>query len=362
MSRPISTSRNEQLDGLRGYAAIAVAVFHSILGMDPTLVPRVVRANLAALSGWDDFFAQVILDATSGETAVCIFFTLSGVVLFDSLKRDGKPLPRLIFEFVVRRIFRIYPALIVCLIISGGVLIALGVPITFEDFSKNIALYKFALNGVTWTLNVEMVAIPFLLASFQCYRLGGERALVAAALIFYVLLRAPWPHAITLTFKFYWIYFALGMLITTSYGRWLAERLPAWTWIPALLVVVFSSSVPQQFAIALLVLELYCGRAGSLETFLRLPASLFLGRVSYSFYLFNVIFLSIVGHFLAPMSLAKDNPIGVGLLASVVVILFTLPIAHLSVRYIEMPGIRLGGYILGRCRATGAQERMAAPT
>ena len=353
MASPLPTSRNDQLDGLRGYAAIAVAIFHAILGLDPTLVPRVVRANYGALSGWYEFFAKAILDAISGETAVCIFFTLSGAVLFDSLKRDTKPLPRLMIEFVVRRILRIYPVLIVCLIISACVLIALGAPITLDDFFKNVALYEFALNGVTWTLNVELVAIPFLLASFLAYRLGGERAFLVSALVFYIALRAPWPHPITLTFKFYWIYFALGMLITTSYGGWLAERLPTWTWIPALLIGIISKSIPQQFAIALLVLTLYYGRGGSLECALRHPVSLFLGRISYSFYLFNVAFLSIAGHFLSHMPFAKSHPVEVGLLASLVVILFTLPIAYISMRLIEIPGIRLGRYLLGKRRISG---------
>jgi peptidoglycan/LPS O-acetylase OafA/YrhL len=353
MPNAVPIQRNDQLDGLRGYAAMAVVIFHAVLGLDPTLVPRVLRANFAELSSWYDLFAKIVLEASSGETAVCIFFVLSGAVLFDSLKRTkGAPL-RLVIDFIVRRLFRIYPALIVCLIFSAAALAAIGTTVTPDALLKNAALYEFGVNGVTWTLNVEMVAVPFLLASFFAYRFGGERALLCIALIFYAALRAPWPHPPTLTFKFYWIYFALGMLITTPYGRWLAERLPSAAWIPALLIGIIAKGVPQQFAIALLVLVLYYGRGGSLERVLRRPFSQFLGRISYSFYLFNVVLLSIVEHLLSSVPLAKAHPVEVGLLASFVVIPLTFPIAHLSVKLIEGPGIRLGQYLLGGAALRG---------
>jgi peptidoglycan/LPS O-acetylase OafA/YrhL len=351
MRNAVPIQRNDQLDGLRGYAAVAVVIFHAVLGLDPTLVPRVLRANFTELSGWYEFFAKFILEASSGETAVCIFFVLSGAVLFDSLKRTkGAPL-RLVIDFVVRRLFRIYPALIVCLIFSAAALAAIGTTVTPDGFLKNAALYEFGVNGVTWTLNIEMVAMPFLLASFFAYRLGGERALLCIAAIFYVALRAPWPHPPTLMFKFYWIYFALGMLITTSYGRRLAERLPNAGWIPALLIGIIAKGVPQQLAIALLVLILYYGRGGSLERVLRRPFSLFLGRISYSFYLFNVVLLSIVEHFLSPLPLANSHPVEIGLFAAIVVTLLTFPIAFLSVRLIEVPGIRLARYLLVACHS-----------
>jgi len=364
MPNTVPIQRNDQIDGLRGYAAIAVVIFHAVLGLDPALVPRVLRANFTELSGWYEFLAKIVLEASSGETAVCIFFVLSGAVLFDSLKRTKKPPHRLVVDFVVRRFFRIYPGLIVCLIFSAAALAAVGTSVTPDAFLKNALLYEFGVNGVTWTLNIEMVAIPFLLTSFFAYRLGGERSLLAVAVIIYAALRAPWPHPPTLMFKFYWIYFALGMLITTSYGRRLAERLPNAAWVPALLIGVIAKSVPQQLAIALLVLVLYYGRGGSLERVLRRPFSRFLGRISYSFYLFNVVLLSIAGHFLAPIPLASSHPVEIGLLAAFVVIPLTFPIAFLSVKLIEVPGTRLAQYLLGSeaPRGSSPAPSASAPT
>jgi peptidoglycan/LPS O-acetylase OafA/YrhL len=119
------------------------------------LVPRVLRANFTELSSWYELFAKIVLKTSSGETAVCIFFVLSGAVLFDSLKRANKSPRRAVVGFIVRRIFRIYPALIVCLIFSAAALASIGTTVTSEMFLKNAALYEFGVNGVTWTLNVD---------------------------------------------------------------------------------------------------------------------------------------------------------------------------------------------------------------
>ena len=87
----IDSTRNHQLDGLRGYAAVAVAVFHTILGMDETLILRIVYGELSKLPDAYSWFAKIILKLFSGETAVFIFFVLSGTVLFQSLMHARRP-------------------------------------------------------------------------------------------------------------------------------------------------------------------------------------------------------------------------------------------------------------------------------
>src|SRR5690349_7696347 len=110
--------RNDQLDGLRGYAAIAVVFFHSILGPDPTMVGRVLYQNYSKISSWSDAWAKLALTVTNGQTAVVIFFILSGAVLFDSLQKDSENnLVPLAANFFVRRFLRIFPAMVVCLFV-----------------------------------------------------------------------------------------------------------------------------------------------------------------------------------------------------------------------------------------------------
>ena len=126
---PSIEARNDQLDGLRGYAAIAVVFFHSILGPDPAMVGRVLYQNYSKIGSGYDAWAKLALTVLNGQTAVVIFFILSGAVLFDSLQRDrDSGLVPLAVKFFVRRFLRIYPAMAVCLFAclpscasSGGV-------------------------------------------------------------------------------------------------------------------------------------------------------------------------------------------------------------------------------------------------
>src|ERR1017187_6019167 len=80
-------TRNTQMDGLRGYAAIAVVVFHSILDRDPTQNQRIVRPTIQEAHGLYDVVTKLVFMVVSGETAVLLFFVLSGAVLFESLKK-----------------------------------------------------------------------------------------------------------------------------------------------------------------------------------------------------------------------------------------------------------------------------------
>ena len=84
--------RNTQMDGLRGCAAIAVIVFHSILDRDPTQNVRIVRSTIQEAKGAYDVISKLVFMVVSGETAVVIFFALSGSVLFESLRqRHARP-------------------------------------------------------------------------------------------------------------------------------------------------------------------------------------------------------------------------------------------------------------------------------
>jgi peptidoglycan/LPS O-acetylase OafA/YrhL len=58
------------MDGLRGYAAIAVILFHSILDRDPTQNVRIVRPTIQEVRGAYDVISKLVFMVISGETAV----------------------------------------------------------------------------------------------------------------------------------------------------------------------------------------------------------------------------------------------------------------------------------------------------
>lgn len=344
----IDGGRNHQLDGLRGYAAVAVSVFHTILGMDETLIPRIVYGEVSRLPDAYSLFAKVILKLFSGETAVFIFFVLSGTVLFQSLTQVRRAFPSTAVIFSIRRLFRIYPALIISLAVMALCLFAMGHPLSFYDFAVNCTLYAFPINGVTWTLNVEVVAIGFILTAYLGWRVGSEWGLITVAIVIGIALRSPLFQSIGTTFKDNWVFFALGMLIPTRIGSWIARMMPVVVWPVILLVVIIFKGTLRPAAIALLVTMLYYNKAGLLGRGLEKPASQFLGRISYSFYLYNALVLLIVCSYLKQWPIVVSHPVEYGLLVSPPVIAITILIAHFSTRFVEVPGIALGRAILSK--------------
>ena len=338
----IDGARNHQLDGLRGYAAVMVSVFHTILCMDETLIPRIVYGEVSKLPDAYSWFAKVVLKIFSGETAVFIFFVLSGTVLFQSLMRARRPFLSEALVFTVRRLVRIYPALIICLAIMTLYSVAIGSSVSLYDLAVNSALYAFPINGVTWTLNVEVVAIVFILAAYFGWRIASEWGLIAAAIAIGIALRFPWLQSVAVTFKGFWAFFVLGMLIPTRIGSWIAGMVPMIAWPVVLLTVVIFKSTLQQGAIALLVAMLYYNKTGALGHVLGKPVAQFLGRISYSFYLYNFLVFNVICNSLKQWPLLASHPVEAGLLASIPVIAITILFAYFSTRFVEIPGIAFG--------------------
>lgn len=242
--------RNTQLDGLRGYAAVNVAIFHTILAVDPSLVQRVVYGNFSDLRDNSDWCAKIILRLFSGETAVFVFFVLSGAVLFQSLMRHQLPVGPMAVRFAVRRAFRIYPALIGCLVFTAVAYAAAGQPLSWQAFWTNLSLYDFPINGATWTLNVEMVAVAFVFAVYLGWRSLGLAGMVAAMLLVWAFFDYAAPP-FGITFRGFWIYFVLGMLIPTRVGKLAVAHFPSWSIWPVLFLAIFFKGAVQQLARAL---------------------------------------------------------------------------------------------------------------
>lgn len=349
---PRGDRRNTQLDGLRGIAAVNVAVFHTILEMDRSLVPHIVYGKLSGLNGPYDWFAKAVLKIFSGETAVFIFFVLSGTVLFQSLMRSDAPFLIIATKFSIRRAFRIYPALIGCLLVHAFISMYTGWPVSVEALLINASLFDFPVNGVTWTLNVEMVGVAFVLLAYLGWRLARLPGLLIGTLAIWLLFKIPNFPVATL-FKGFWIYFVIGMLIPTNAGAAVAKHLPPLAIWPILLIAIVFKSTLQQVAIGLLVTMIFYDRAGRFGRFLDTSVSQFFGHISYSFYLYNFMVFVLIADLVRTKGLVGEHPIEVGLLTSVATVAATIPLAYFSTRFIESPGIVAGRML--------TNSRLAAP-
>lgn len=356
--------RNLALDGLRGYAAFAVVIYHSILYFDPTLINRILYKPFHQITGAYDIVTKICFAIFNGETAVILFFILSGAVLFESLntQREQKLLPTLI-NFSIRRVIRIYPALIFCLILFFATFKTLNFfwPDTYHPFSnkqfiENALLYNTTMHGASWTLKIEILAIPFILIGFYAYRLLGIAGL--GLFLLYSFFAIKHHEFIFNLFTLYkcLFYFAFGLIIPTPAARRVFSIFRKNDWIPLLLMLLFVRHVfPHKSALGtllqggfafLLVGIVYHRRSISFNAFLETKFSTYLGKISYSFYLLNVIFLDMVCQLLLRQPLASTHYLESGILAGLFIAALTIPFAHFSEKYIERPSVKLGRTIV----------------
>jgi peptidoglycan/LPS O-acetylase OafA/YrhL len=350
--------RNPQLDGLRAFAALAVATFHSILELDSSQIQRILPGDLWSIPGLYGKIDKVVLAIVNGQTAVVLFFVLSGAVLFGTLGRLSEGPLAGSADFTIRRLFRIYPTLFVCLVLFALVVIAMGGSPSAGQFWRNALLIDNPIQGESWTLQAEILAIPFILVSFYLGRIAGPAGIIAAYLATWLLFRTPWLEPYLGHQRTYALCFALGFLIPSPAGAGVAARFPSRAWPLVLFTLIAARHlIPGRigpvgtdpltmgllFASAgLLVTLLYYRRAGGLGAFLQHPLATGLGRMSYSFYLYNVIFIRILSSILLRHTPARDHPLEYGLLLSAAVVALTIPVAWFSERYVERPSVSLG--------------------
>jgi acetyltransferase len=239
------------LEGLRGYAAILIAVYHAWV-----------------LSGQGRLGSPVVRDAISaGLLAVDLFFVLSAFVLFLPVVRTGVFPP--LGEYALRRAARILPAYWLSLVLAVILAAALGVGarvdatgilahLTFTEVEwRLLPSYRgtlgFTVNPVVWSLAVEAafyVVLPFVAVAYSRRPVVWLLVSLAASAVLRATLHGEWLSLPPL----FAADFAAGMT-----AAWLAVRRPA----PAL-------AVPVTVLIAALVLIKAGGPdAGDVRVFTR---------------------------------------------------------------------------------------------
>lgn len=348
-----TTPRRQALDGLRGWAVLTVVFYHSVLYADPGLVARVLHRPVQDLTAPRDVATKLTLAVLNGEVAVQAFFVMSGLVLFRSLHDLAAAGPAgAAWRFTLRRVLRLYPALIVCLLFTAALqpaLATLGWPAAPVDpvaLVRNILLLDWAVNGATWTLHAEVAAIPLLLGCFFAAQRYGLPALAVAlaAAVSAIPLRSALglSDAVVAAFPF----LVLGAALSRG-GAWMRASITLPAALVALLAVnsLLPHGTPLRLALQIGAVSVLVGwvyvagenRAGML----RHPLSQWLGRVSFGVYLWNVpIFEAMLRA--ADPSLRSERPLELGLLVGMTAAALALPLASMSERWVERPFIHLG--------------------
>ncbi|KTC69315.1 acyltransferase [Legionella birminghamensis] len=132
-----------------------------------------------------------------------LFFILSGYVIPLSLKKTN---PR---SYLIRRLFRIYPTVIVCIILASLVMILTGYYLgatpphflRFKVIISNLLLFRDLMNVPfieysTWTLEIEMhfYLIFFLLFYYQIEKKPASFLILASILVIAYQISYGLPH------------------------------------------------------------------------------------------------------------------------------------------------------------------------
>ena len=318
--RRSTQSRLPSLTGLRFFAALAVFFFHASLPF-PNL--RLIRDDgLAA--------AMARASAQAGGLGVTFFFVLSGFVLTWSARDTDTAR-----AFLRRRYVKICPnyvvAWVLAMVLFAGtstpawraIVNLLMVQSWVPDFNTN-----FSVDPPSWSLGAEAVfyalfpVLFFLIRRIQRHHLkfwiwGVVAGIVATPLIAYLAIPggAPFmPNAPSTSSVQYWfgyvlplprvLDFALGILVARAVaaGRW---RNIGMVWSGVLLVVsyVIASVVPEiygQRAICIIPIALLIAAAAIADsdgrfTLFRNRVTIWLGNISFAFYLLHYIVLAYYG-------------------------------------------------------------------
>jgi len=137
----------------------------------------------------------------NGHGAVILFFVLSGFVLRLSLanKRET-PLPTVSIDFVLARLFRLFPVIVATVLVIAAVNWVYAKPVSFLELLLNATLLETTINGPFWTLQVEVFGSILILLAFLLERNIGLWSVVVMAGI--LLPISFWGHSWLFIIKF----------------------------------------------------------------------------------------------------------------------------------------------------------------
>lgn len=368
--------RIDELDGLRGVAALSVVFAHIFFAFPEAFASR----PLLAPETWQDPLVLLKLPPLraffSGQAAVVLFFALSGFVLtlpYVSGRQESY------WRYVARRFCRIYlpfaasiflAALLFALRPEGG---ASGLSHWFHEESWTDPLTGFVilkhllmtgvpehmrLNNVMWSLVHELrisLVFPFIVMLLRKNPAGGLLGFLAVFLASQILvLGVPLPPvAVSLAHSAgYMLVFALGSVFAIERQRaeaWAASLKPATALLFAFLCVCVLALPPKlpgmdlPFALASCgILALSMGRLSARRLLTSAPCA-WLGRVSFSLYLIHLPVLLFM--FRLPHAQAS-TPLSV-----VLALAASLVAAHICYHLVERPSIALARNLPGARRA-----------
>jgi peptidoglycan/LPS O-acetylase OafA/YrhL len=344
-----SKQRLALVDGLRGVAASMVVVTHFYERVRDDL-------SLPGLLAW--IFSH-------GYLGVAVFFVLSGFVITMSAG-DRKLSSAFVARFALRRAVRLDPpywfSIVLSLVLGVVAMVLFGIhrpPPTPQQIAVHLLYLQDLLgypsiSAVYWTLCLEIQFYLFVIlllwllqAALGVYSVSGllERSL--PRIIFVILVTVSvlelndvlnlMPHG---SFVPYWFCFSLGGACYWVLKGWISSISLAVAALPVLLLGVLFQNDWCLAALGTVAVLYLAGRYDRMSSWMSGRPIQFLGRISYSLYLFHGLVgwstMSVLLRF-APKPMGFWLALSVGLLG----IIGSVTCATVLYWLIEQPSVRL---------------------
>ncbi|MCL9940485.1 acyltransferase [Klebsiella aerogenes] len=311
----------KHLDGLRGVASLVVVLYHMDVFMGVLLSPNGLYSQYSV---WWQIYRRIL----DGNFSVCLFFVMSGYVLLIGFYKRQNDLSYLKESFI-KRYFRLTPLVLASVILAvilqntiGFHNVEMAAIVGGHEWLKSNyqseltltgAIYNglysayigdTSYNGPLWTIKIELMGSLFLYlyAALFFVKKNGAHIIISAILI----------YLIEPTLGCYLILFIIGGTILV-YNIKLANNyiLPA-----SILTVVLATENPWTIeinflneltgfskeglatfchSIAAILLLLIVNTSSNLSSYLSRPVFTFLGKISFSLYVFHIPIIMSIG-------------------------------------------------------------------
>lgn len=332
-------NRNNSLDSLRFLAALCVAVAHCLTAFSDKPYHAQTLAMLD-FSNMQGIVARAIQLLFNAHSAVIIFFVLSGYVLTQSLRRlESVDHTADFFYFVIRRIYRIFPALIFSILVLGYL-----ISYPSEKLIQNMMLMDTSINGVAWTLQVELAGCLVVFAAYLAMRLWPASIILlvaGAATLFFSDYLPP-------VFAKYLPAFLVGSFITYI-GQYSIGRSYSYA---SVILMLFSDMVFGYKADLSILIQTACAGVlilgvskSSYMSWLNRPSIAFLGKISFSFYLMHLVGMILTRQLCAKLGipLGQMSMLVNAAVYAAISIPLTVLMSIFTYQLIELPMNKVGG-------------------
>jgi peptidoglycan/LPS O-acetylase OafA/YrhL len=326
--------RNTALDGLRGLAALSVALGHCDL-----LLTGLAAWNLGLrdLQGEPNrlVWGRLAYLIFPSDAAVTLFFVLSGHVLWEAFFAKYPISLRAFPDYAVSRLYRLLPTSIACGVALGLASVIRGPRIGATELVETMMILSSRTNGVLWSLQIELVCSLLLFFVWMAARRNLFVLLAALLLSLIVTRQLHYANNYALFFSS----FLAGALVTKLPVRASRNILLVLCGIPLLVgsSLVLGHDWRSRYGETLGAFMIVAYVRNVSPAFMRRGPAHFLGRISYPFYLSHIVGLQVA---LPVANRLGDAPLARFLGYAVISLAVTIPLAFLIHIAIEAPAMR----------------------